>query len=386
MPQRADAVVTGFVRSRVLLERSLAPLRRLKRDGVISNIHYVTWDSADIDAHVAPAAAMDDVSLLRLPQPVVEGTGNQRGVVYQARNLDAVLSLVEDDDALVLKLRPDFIANEDFLREKIARFDDLCAIPDRQTALGVAMSAPVLQNKIWIPWADANQPFFFEDAAFMGRKRDLRRLVTNLSREDFATLGEIGCNAFAHVVRYARIFDGPYPMFANYLRNYPLFVNDLDYRRELVPHCLNNGFFWHLIVAHAWLLHSHFHVDAGEPGAISFYANDVNRKVDWSDPDSLRNAAPYDDVAGWRGRTRSGEIMRTVNALYSRLMDDSWQRSMFTGEVSDFPKATLVRLLENIAGCRDGRLGGIESEFYRSTAALHSRHWTARKLEKRQAS
>jgi len=373
MPQFADAIVTGFVKSPALLRRSLAPLLQLKQEGVLRSIACVTWDTGEIDPYVAPLAEMPEVSLVRVPQPAVQGTGNQRGVVYQARNLDAALSQIAGEDPLVLKLRPDLVVNVDFLRGKIANFDTLCAVPDAQSALGVKMPKPVLHSKIWIPWADSNQPFFYEDAMFLGRKKDLRKLITPLSREDMDILGDPLCGQFAHVVRYARIFVSRYSLFAEYLRNYRYFINDLDYRRHLVPHLLNDGFFWHVLVAHAWILHSQFHVDAGRQGEISFYANNVNQNADWSNPDSLRNAPPYDYIDKWRAGTKPGEATSSVKRAYGRLADDAWQCAFFTRELPDFPRATLKRLLENIAMCRDGRLKGIESDFYRNTAALHGR-------------
>jgi hypothetical protein len=237
------------------------------------------------------------------------------------------------------------------------------------------MPKPALQHKIWIPWADSNQPFFYEDAMFLGRKKDLRKLVTPLTREDMEILGDPLCGQFAHVVRYARIFVPRYPLFADYLRNYRYFVNDFDYRREIVPHLLNDGFFWHVLIAHAWILYSQFHVDAGRQGDISFYANNVNPNADWSNPDSLKNAPPYDYIDKWREGTKPGAAMPSVQRSYGRLADDAWQSAFFTCELPDFPQATLKKLLKNIAECRDGRLRGIERDFYRRTAALHQRFW-----------
>jgi hypothetical protein len=374
MIRAADAIVTGFVKSPAVLAVSLAPLRRLKQENVLRRIVCVTWDSQELDAHVAAIAAMPDVELVRVPQPVAGGGPNQRGVLYQIRNLDAALSRIEGDSTLVLKWRPDFIAPLEFLREKISGFDRLCEVPGR-SAFGVAMQKPVLQHKIWVPWADSNHPFFCEDAVFLGTKRDLARLVTPLSQEDLEMLGEESCNLYAHIVRYARIFLSRYPLFGGYLRNYRYFVNDLDYRVRFTPFCLNNGFFWHLLIAHAWILHSQFHVDAGEPGDIIFYANNVNKTADWSKLETLRTAIPYNQIDLWRSGTQPGFAMKSINRPYGRLVDDAWQRALFTADVPDFPRATLKRVLENVAQCADGRLAGLENEFYRSAGEFHRRWW-----------
>src|SRR4029077_16092674 len=137
------------------------------------HIHYVTWDSPTLDAYLAPLALMGDVRLTRVPEPETIGNGNQRGVVYQVKNLEAGLALLRDEDALVLKYRPDFIASARLLREKIANFDHFCAPVSTFAPNGVAMPAPVLAHKIWVPWADSNQPFFYEDATFLGTLGDM---------------------------------------------------------------------------------------------------------------------------------------------------------------------------------------------------------------------
>jgi hypothetical protein len=371
----ADALVTGFVKSPVVLERSLAPLRALRAEGLIRHIHCVSWDGAELDDWLAPLAAMKDVVLTRVPQPDATGTGNQRGVVYQVRNLDAGLRLFSGEDGLVLKYRPDFVASADFLREKIAGFDRLCAPVSNVAPNGVAMPAPVLHNKIWIPWADSNQPFFFEDATFLGTLRDIRKLVTPLDADDHAMLGVSNCGSYAHVVRFAKIFLARWPLFRGYLGHYDAFVNDLYYRMKLVPKMLDDGFFWHLLIAHAWILHSQFHVDCGAQGDLCFYANTVNKSADWSRPETLKTANPYDHVANWRGDTRPGEATHSVRRAYGRLVDDAWQTALFTQALPDFPAEILAGLMTNAAASGDGRLREIERDFYAGLDEFYRGYW-----------
>jgi hypothetical protein len=371
----ADALITGFVKSPAVLERSLAPIRILRREGLIRHIHCVTWDSPELDSFLRPLAAMDDVALTRVPQPEIQGNGDQRGVAYQVRNLEAGLALLPDEDALVLKSRPDFIADPALLRDKIVNFDTLCAPVSTTAPNGVAMPEPVLASKIWIPWADSNQPFFFEDAAFLGRLRDVRKLVTPLDSADHAMLGRGNCGSYAHAVRYAKIFLQRWPIFAGYLRHYDCFVNDLYYRMKMVPMMLDDGFFWHLLIAHAWILYSQFHVDCGEPGALTFYANNVNKNADWSQPQTLKTANPYDDLVNWRRDTRPGEATHSVRRAYGRLVDDAWQTALFTKPMPDFPAEMLSALMANTAACRDGRLTGIERDFYLGLDKFYRGYW-----------
>lgn len=378
MRTAVDALVTGFVKSPLLAERSFAPLRQLRREGHIRDIHYVTWDSAEIDPLVEPVSAMEDVRVTRIPQPEAKGNANQRGVVYQVKNLEAALKLVRGSDVFVLKSRPDVVVRADFLRDKILDFDSQHAIEGRRPFPGIVAPPPAFEHKVWIPWADANQPFFCEDAMFLATARDARKFVTALTPDDLEILADSKCGPYAHIVRYAKIFTGRFPLFANYLRNYRYFVNDMDYRLKLLPFLLGNGFFWHLLIAHAWILHSHFHVDAGDQGDIQFYPNNVNQNADWSNPDGLKLANPYDVITRWRDGTRPELATHCLRRAYGRLVDDAWQTGLFTGSPPDFPRASLAGLLGNAVQSADGRLSGLEREFYLGLERQYAEHWSAR--------
>jgi hypothetical protein len=369
-----DALICGFAKSPELAEESLAPLLQLKQEQVIRDIRYVTWDSPELDSFVAPIAAMPEVLTTRVPQPQAAGNAKQRGLIYQVRNLEAALALVPGNDGLVLKTRPDFVADAGFLRRKIANFARDCAVPERRSQQGVEMPRPVLENKIWIPWADSNQPFFFEDATFMGTARDVRKLVTPLTAKDMAIMEDLDCGGYAHVVRYARLFTDSWPIFRNYLRHYRCFPNNFDYRMKLVQFMLAEGFFWHLVIAHAWILHSQFHVDIGAPLELCFYPNNINQQADWSRPESLKLANPYDDSANWRIGTMPGEAAESVRRAYARLMDDAWQTQLFTAEMPDLPRETLRDIMQNVAA-GDGRLGGIERDYYQKLESFHRANW-----------
>jgi hypothetical protein len=375
MQKPVDALVTGFTKSPELLLRSLASLRRLKHEGIIRNIHCVTWDSPELDPFVAPLHDIAEVQLTRVRQPQAAGNANQRGVVYQVENLEAALKLVPND-ALILKWRPDFVARHAFLRDKIVSFDAWSAVP-ANNCFGVSMPPNLFQKKIWIPWADCNTPFFFEDAVFFGSRRDVEKLATPITQADLAILEDMKCGWYAHVVRYSKLFVSRYPLIENYVKQFGLFPQDVDHRLKAVPHMASDGFFWHLLVAHAWIMHTQFHVDIGQAGDLSFYANAVNRDADWSRPETLKVAAPYDDPAGWRVKTSTGLALPIVRMAFGRLMDDAWQRALFTRDVPDLPHSTLVPLLENIACCRDGRLGSIEADFYLGAQQIHRDYQTA---------
>ncbi len=368
-----DVIVTGFVKSEILLKRSLAPLSRLQEEGIIRHIHCVTWDDAEFDPWVAPIKTIRGVALTRVPQPEAKGTGLQRGIVYQVENLVAGLKLLPDDGALVLKWRPDFVARHSFLRKKLLEFDQ-ASKPPVNICFGIAMPPRAFDARLWIPWADSNSPFFYEDAVFLGRRRDVEEMVTPLTPADFEIMGDPFCGSYTHAVRFGKPFLSRYPLFENHFRFYRLFPHDMEYRRKLVAHLVNSGFYWHVLVAHAWILHSHFHVDIGAPGDLAFYANAVNRNADWSRFETLKVTSPYNDVAGWRKGTEPGKAFTSVSRAFGRIMDDQWQRAIFTQALEDLPPDTLVPLMENVARCRDGRLNELEAEFYREVESIYQRY------------
>ncbi|HUO02672.1 MAG TPA: hypothetical protein VMU31_07830 [Rhizomicrobium sp.] len=370
-----DVIVTGFVKSPVVLEQSLAPLRALRFDGVIRHIHYVSWDSPELDPWLAPLSWMSDIKLTRVPQPGANGNAAQRGVAYQVTNLDAGLKLLNDEDALVLKTRPDFIATARLLRDKIMNFDRLCAPVSRTAPNGIEMPAPVLAHKIWVPWADANNPFGYEDAAFLGTLGDIRHMVTKLDADDLDVLGADMCGTYAHVVRFGKIFRERWPLFKNYLRHYDYFPNDFNYRTRLVPALRDDAFFWHLVIAHAWILYSQFHVDCGAAGDVRFYPNYVNEDTDWSRPETIKPSSPYDCVDEWRAGTHPGHAQGCVNHVYARLLDDAWQTALFNQPMPDLPPATLAGLMTHAAASGDGRLAEFETAFFAMLDRFYSGYW-----------
>jgi hypothetical protein len=160
----------------------------------------------------------------------------------------------------------------------------------------------------------------------------------------------------------------------DYLKFFRYFRKDMDYRQRLIGFITDNGFFWHVLIAHAWILHSQFHIDAGRQGDMKFYANAVNQNANWSDLSSLNTSNPYDAVEAWRAGTKAGHLVPATRRAFGRLMDDDWQRILFTQGVPDLPLDVLAGLMANIAASGDGRLHQIETEFYQGLARLSAQH------------
>ncbi len=372
MTRPVDAVVTGFSKNAALCQVSLAPLLQLKSEGVIRDIHYVTWDSAELDAFVAPAV-VDGVTVTRVPQPVVRGGANQKSVLYQVANLDAALAQVAEPDTLIVKSRPDFIYSVDFLRTKISGFEDYSVIDRTALAHGTRLPDPPFARKIWLPWADAGQPFFYEDGAFIGLNSDVQKLVTRDVDAIFAPIANPGdCGSISHVIRFAPVFLDSFPIFSRYLAEYSVFQNDPDYRVALARLLMDDPFYWHLITAHAWVLHSAFHIDCGTQNDLMFYPNVRNAGADWSSIRSLRIGNPYDSVTGWRKATQNGTEMFAMMARpYARVLDDTWQSRMFADGFADFPQHMLQQFPRNIALYATGLLSGFEDAFYAKLRHFH---------------
>ncbi len=246
MTRPTIALVTGFTRNADLCRRSLAPLRELKRRGVLDRVLAVTWDNPSLDVFLEPFRDMPEVELIRLPEPQIGGAPYRKGTVFQIRNMEAALALVPEDDALIFKTRPDFVADTEFLAGKIANFDTLCAPSTLSGTFRANMPKSPFGMKIWLPWADANQPFFYEDGAFIGLKRDVSKLADRSAENYLSILEDETFGWFAHVVRFALPFLDSYPMFRRYLGDFHCFPNSLSFRIEMLKTIQEDAFFWHL--------------------------------------------------------------------------------------------------------------------------------------------
>ena len=229
-----------------------------------------------------------------------------------------------------------------------------------------------------MPWADANEPFFYEDAAYLGLKCDVAKLVTPHIGDKLSVLDTIANThgPFAHVIRFGSVFSSDYPMFARYLREYKYFTNDMDYRRALIPALMKESYFWTLVIVHAWILANSFHVDAGRAGQLKLYANLSNENADWSSLASLRINPPFDNVEAWRNSVKPGNLISGAARLYGRLMDDTWQHSLFNlpGPM-DVARDKLLAALKCVSLYGKRAVTDQETSFYRTLSATHRQYF-----------
>jgi hypothetical protein len=352
----------------------------LKQRQVIDRILYVTWDKPELDNSVAEAAAMPEVELVRIPEPVVSGQPYQKKHFYQTHNIAAALSLVPDDETLVFKLRPDQVVDEAFLAGKILAFDLCCAPSQLAENFDVAMPPSPFKMKIWTPWADSNQPFFLEDGLFAALRRDAIKLVTPAGDDIVRHYGDGRSLWITNVARYIAPFLPDHPIFERYLHAFHRFVQNDDCRIEMLRALVPDPFFWHLVIANAWILANNFHIDCGYQGQIAFYPPEgmAPGEDKWSGKpfETIAPRPPFDQVEVWRSGQKPGSVFHSVSRLYGRLVDDSWQHAIFTyPSLTDLTRDHLHGVLSCISFYREGILAEAEDAFYETVEQIYRRHY-----------
>lgn len=379
MSRPVVAIITGLVRNEVLMQASFAPILELKRRGLIQRIIYVTWDRPDLDDVLAPLAGNPDIEMIREPEPVLEAAAHRKGFICQQQNLKTALAQVSDPETLIVKLRPDFVFDVAFLAGKILGFDYLCAPSTLDKKLGIPMPPSPFKRKIWSPWGDANLPFFIEDGAFMGLRCDFEQLVPDVAVEQVMKYGDEHSTWIVNFARFGNPFVPDLPIFARYVREMRLFVQDVEYRRKMLQFALQDPYFWHLLIANAWVMATSFHIDCGYPGQLRFYPRKFAATFTPQLLDEGATYPPYDSIEGWRAGQVPGGIMACVSRPFARILDDSWQTALFTRPVPlDLTPENRTAVLLNLLQYRSGVLDEAEEAFYGALKRFYEENWLKR--------
>lgn len=347
------------------MRASLSPVLNLKSHGVISRVIYVTWDRNDLDAALAPIAADPNIELVRIPEPKLSGVGYQKSFIYQTTTLAAGLAQVGDPDALVLKLRPEYVFDTGFLAAKILGFDYLCAPSSLPRRYSANLAPSPFAAKIWVPWADANEPFCIEDAAFLGLCRDLVQLTTPQGDAEIMNHSDPKYRWVMHPLRFVFPFIAGIPLFARYIRELSLFPEEFEYRQKLIPLLMSDPYFWHLIFATAWVLANNFHIDCGYPRQLLFFPENylANLKPTFLDDEGVY--PPYNNIEGWRMGQKPGQAAPCVLRPFGRLLDDSWPQALFRcTDLGDITPENRNGILNNLSLYSTGVLAELENDFY----------------------
>ena len=194
-------------------------------------------------------------TVTRVPQPVAHGTPYQKTIVYQIHNLAAALPLIAEDDTIVLKSRPDFVAECRLPARQDREFRP--RLRDRNRSRAVRRCKCRSRSSR----ARSGRPGRIQTSrsstkmlrSWAGRTI-LSKLTMPVKRADLDMLGVEPCYHYYHIVRFAKTVPAsPIRMFKGYLENYRYITNNMPYRSKLIPHFVKKRRIFHFSVDRARL-------------------------------------------------------------------------------------------------------------------------------------
>ena len=227
-----DAIVAA-TRNGELGRRAFAPLLELRQQGVIRDVRYVSWDSSEVDEYVAPAVALDGV---------------RHACRNQTRRATATSAASSIRRAISKRHLPASPSPMRCSSEAASGFRVPRGIPERQAArfrsslrachahcpecriAGVAVATENLD-----PLGGCEPALFLRGRCLhrpqtgycAARRTEPRRRNAAARRRELRT--DRSCSALHQPLPQA------FPIFARYVTGYRAFVNDLNYRKILVP-------------------------------------------------------------------------------------------------------------------------------------------------------
>ncbi len=255
------------------MEQSLVMLDRLRTEGLISRIIISTWneelrDNPSVSAFVNKFKC----DLVSRPDPGMgHGPGSEltSSMAPQTLGLRQALTVVDDDD-MVLKMRPDVVLNEAFLRKLLSS--------SRTGAFNAAPGSP-FKKRIWVPWADLLYPFLIADEVYLGRCGDLKLLATDFYLQYSAGKAVHQHAETCHILRYLAPFESG--VFADFFKNWVYLQYELPVLEggwtEYLMVKFKTPMWWVMIAKYASILCDNFIIDGGRPGDIVFYRKSGDR-------------------------------------------------------------------------------------------------------------
>lgn len=160
-----NILICGKIRDAAAFSNELETYFEWRKAGLVDRICFSGWES-DLGPHGELIAALrrSNVSVVLSPEPQLKLAGH---IFHQMKALNFGLSLFDPED-IVLKTRTD---GADMI------FDPEFALERFLAAPGPAAGSP-FQDRVLVQYASPFQPYFFGDQVFMGRRRDLQKLVT----------------------------------------------------------------------------------------------------------------------------------------------------------------------------------------------------------------
>lgn len=327
-----SCVIVGLIRSDALMEQSLITLDRLRSEGLVSRIILSTWNEELRDnPSVSFFANKYNCDLVSQSDPGMgHGPGSEltSSMAPQTLGLRQALKMVDDDD-MVLKMRPDVVFNEAFLRNLLisSGTDSFDAAPDSP-----------FKKRIWVPWANLIYPFLIADEVFLGRCGDLKLLATDFYLQYSAGKAVHPHAEACHVLRYLAPFETG--VFADFFKNWVY----LQYELPVVEggwteYCtvkFKTPTWWVMIAKYASILCDNFIIDGGRPGDIVFYRKSGDR---------LSRSAPREICHFYPGTMipfaiKTNRFLENITSIRSRaliLNDMEWLKNIRYGNIQSDP-------------------------------------------------
>lgn len=163
MSKPPSVLICGSIRDGLAFAHELETYFRWRAEGLIDRMVFSGWLSNRLDGNIN-FMIQNGVEVVLAHEPVIWGPGH---IFHQVKNLHFGLQAFSDDD-LILRCRTDKTAPGYSIQELTRRF---------HAAPAPAAGAP-FDRRLMLRGALPLQPFFYNDMAFMGLARDLRRLVS----------------------------------------------------------------------------------------------------------------------------------------------------------------------------------------------------------------
>jgi hypothetical protein len=359
-----SCVIVGLIRSDALFEQTLMMLDRLRSEGLVSRIIISTWNEELRDNHSVSAFANKyNCNLVSRPDPGMgHGPGSEltSSMAPQTLGLRQALMMVDDDD-MVLKMRPDVVWNEIFLRNLL--------LSPRTASFDAAPGSP-FKKKVWVPWADLMYPFLIADEVFLGRCGDLKLLATDFYLQYSAGKAAHPHAETCHILRYLAPFESG--VFADFFKNWVYLQYELPVVEggwtEYLMVKFKTPMWWVMIAKYASILCDNFIIDGGRPRDIVFYRKSGDR---------LHRSAPKDICHFYPGTMipfaiRANEFIENIISVRARVLilnDMEWLKNIRYGNVQSdarydswfLPALAQMQGMESRGECPDLGAGIIDT-------------------------
>lgn len=323
-----SCIIVGLIRSDALIEQSLMTLNRLRSEGLVSRIVISTWNEELRDnPAISLFANKYNCDLVSRPDP---GTGHGPGseltssMAPQTLGLRQALMMVNDDD-MVLKMRPDVVWNESFLRNLL--------ISSQTAAFDAAPGSP-FKKRVWVPWADLIYPFLIADEVFLGRCGDLKLLATDFYLQYSAGKAVHPHAETCHILRYLAPFETG--VFADFFKKWVYLQYELPVLEggwtEYFIAKFKTPMWWVMIAKYASILCDNFLIDGGRPGDIIFYRKSGDR---------LNRSAPKEVCHFYPGTMipfaiKPNTFLENITSIRARVLilnDMEWLKNVRYGNI-----------------------------------------------------